>query len=204
MIATPAYHRRKNKEYEVKRISLKSMNRTRRIGLLVGVFFAATTILGGTALAAASVVLTGGTLTVTTPTVADFAGVTLNGSAQSTTASMGTFNVTDARGTGVGWNVTVQATQFTMTGHTLPMDSISMPAPTVAKIANSSGNLPSLTSGPYPIDHASAVKITSAAADGTGMGSYTYTPGALTLSIPANTYAGTYTSTVTVSVVTGP
>jgi hypothetical protein len=36
------------------------------------------------------------------------------------------------------------------------------------------------------------------------MGSYTFTPTNLTLSIPANAYAGTYTSTVTVSVVTGP
>jgi hypothetical protein len=187
----------------MKRTSLKNMRKTRRIGLLVGVFFAATAILGGTAFATTAV-LNGGTLAVTTPTVGDFTGVTLNGSAQSTTASMGTFNVIDARGTGVGWNVTVQATQFTMSGHTLPMDSISMPAPTVAKIAATSGNTPSITTGPYLIDDASAVKITSAAADGTGMGSYTFTPGALTLSIPANAYAGTYTSTVTVSVVTGP
>ena len=141
---------------------------------------------------------------ITTPTVANFGGVTLNGTAQTTTASVGTFTVTDARGTGVGWNVTVQATQFTMTGHTLPMNSISMPAPTVAKIDSTSGNTPSITTGPYLIDNASAVKITSAAADGTGMGSYTFTPGTLTLSIPANAYAGTYTSTVTVSVVTGP
>lgn len=190
----------------MKRITIKSMKRTRTIGLLVGVFFAATAILGGTALAASTVVLSGGTLTLTTPAVGNFTGVTLNGSAQSTTASMGTFTVTDARGTGVGWNVTVQATQFTMAGHTLPMNSISMPAPTVAKIDNTSGDTPSITTGPYLIDNASAVKITSAAADGTGMGSYTFNaiPSTLTLSIPANAYAGTYTSTVTVSVVTGP
>lgn len=82
----------------MKRITIKNMKRTRRIGLLVGVFFAATAILGGTALAATTVILTGGALTLTTPTVGDFTGVTLNGSAQSTTASMGTFTVTDARG----------------------------------------------------------------------------------------------------------
>lgn len=102
--------------------------------------------------------------------------------------------------------MTVQATQFTATGHTLPMNSISMPAPTVAKIASTSGNTPSITAGPYLIDNAGAVKIASAAADGTGMGSYTFNavPSTLTLSVPANAYAGTYTSTVTVSVVTGP
>ena len=117
---------------------------------------------------------------------------------------MGTFTVYDSRGTGVGWNVTVQASQFTMTGHTLAMNSISLPAPTVAKIDATSGATPTIVTGPYLIDNASAVKIATAAADGTGMGSYTFTPTNLTLSIPANAYAGTYTSTVTVSVVTGP
>lgn len=190
----------------MKRISLKNM-KSRRIGLLVGVFFAATAVLGGTAYAATSVVLNAGTLTITTPTVANFGGITLNGTAQTTNAALGTFSVTDARGSGIGWNVTVQATQFTMTGHTLAMNSISMPAPTVAKADSTSGNVPSIVAGPYLIDNASAVKISSAALDasaGNGMGSYTYTPGNLTLSVPANAYAGTYTSTVTVSVVTGP
>jgi WxL domain surface cell wall-binding len=182
---------------------LKKMKRTRRIGLLVGVFLAATAILGGTALATTAV-LNGGTIAVTTPSVDDFASVTLNGAAQSTTAGMGTFDVTDARGTGVGWNVTVQADQFDSGTHTLPMDSISMPAPSVGKIAATSGSVPSIISGPYHIDNASAVKIASAAGDGTGMGSYRFTPDVLTLSVPANAYAGTYTSTVTVSVNSGP
>ena len=188
----------------MKRISFKTMKRTRRIGLLVGIFFAATTILGGTAFAATSVVLTGGTLNITAPSVGNFTGVTLNGTAQTTSATMGTFSVVDSRGTGVGWNVTVQATQFTATGHTLPMGSISMPAPTVAKTDATSGGTPSINSGPYLIDSASAIKIATAAADGTGMGSYQFTPSSLTLSVGANAYAGNYTSTVTVSVVTGP
>ena len=94
--------------------------------------------------------------------------------------------------------------QFTATGHTLPMGSISMPAPTVAKTDATSGGTPSINSGPYLIDSASAIKIATAAADGTGMGSYQFTPSSLTLSVGANAYAGNYTSTVTVSVVTGP
>jgi hypothetical protein len=194
-----------SEEKAMKRISLKNMKGTRRIGLLVGVFFAATAILGGTAFATTAV-LTGGTLTLTTPTVSDFTGVTLNGAAQTTTASLGTFTATDARGTGVGWNVTVQATQFTSTDHTLALHSISMSAPSVAQIDSTSGTVPSITSGQYLID-GSAVKIATAAADGTGMGSYRFnasTPSTLTLSIPANAYAGTYTSTVTVSVISGP
>ena len=188
----------------MKKISLKGMKRSHKIGLLAGVFFAATALLGGTAYAASTVVITGGTLAVSTPTIANFTGVTLDGTAHTTTATFGNFTVYDSRGTGVGWNVTVQATQMTATGHTLAMDSISMPAPTVAKIDTTSGATPSITTGPYTIDHASAVKIASAAADGTGMGSYTFTPSPITLSIPASAYAGTYPSTITVSVVTGP
>ena len=47
-----------------------------------------------------------------------------------------------------------------------------------------------------------AVKLFNAAAN-TGMGSFTVTP-TVQVAIPANAYAGTYTSTVTVAVVSGP
>ena len=117
---------------------------------------------------------------------------------------MGTFTVTDSRGAGVGWNVTVQASQFTSGGHTLALNSVSMPQPSVTKGTPQSTGLPTIMSGPYTIDSASAIKMASAAADGSGEGSYIFTPGLLTLSVPANTYAGTYTSTVTVSVISGP
>ena len=109
----------------------------------------------------------------------------------------------------MGWNVTVQATQLTATNHTLRLGSVSMPAPTVAKAANAplSGALPTIETGPQNIDGSSAVKIATApvaATDGTGMGSYVFTPGSLTLSVGADAYAATYTSTVTVSVISGP
>ncbi len=47
-----------------------------------------------------------------------------------------------------------------------------------------------------------AVKLFNAAAN-RGMGGFTVTP-TVQVAIPANTYAGTYTSTVTVAVVSGP
>jgi hypothetical protein len=46
------------------------------------------------------------------------------------------------------------------------------------------------------------VKLFNATAN-TGMGGFTVTP-TVQVSIPANTFAGTYTSTVTVAVVSGP
>jgi len=48
----------------------------------------------------------------------------------------------------------------------------------------------------------SAQTILSAAA-ATGMGSYSFTP-TFTLIVPAATFAGTYTATVTLAVVSGP
>ena len=47
-----------------------------------------------------------------------------------------------------------------------------------------------------------AVKLFNAAAN-TGMGSFNLTP-TIQVAIPANTYAGTYQSTVTVAIVSGP
>lgn len=152
-----------------------------------------------------------GSLSVTNPMVANFPDLTLNGSAQSSSAAMDTFEVTDARGSGAGWRVQVSATQFcewdsllsicVVGGKTLPTGSLSVPAPSVAANGTSSP-VPSVTSGPYAVD-GSTVTVASASV-GNGMGKYVFTPGNLTLSVPASAYAKTYRSTVTVSVVSGP
>lgn len=163
---------------------------------------------------ATDVTVSGGSLGITVaPTVTDFGAVTLDGSAKTTTATFDGFEVNDARGSGAGWNVTVQATQFAeydtgtstfvASGKTLALNSLSMAAPTVAADGTTSA-APSITAGPYNIDAASAVKIASAATNA-GMGKYDFTQaGPVTLSIPTTAYAKTYRSTVTVSTVTGP
>ena len=193
---------------KMKRLSLKNMTKARKIGLLAGVFLAATAMLGGTALAASSVHIIAGSLTITTPTVGNFADVTLDGTAHTTQATVGTYDVIDATGSGSGWKVQAQASQFSTGGATpilLATGSLKLEASTVAANNATSGAVPTIVSGPYTIDSGSAVKIASAAV-GAGMGSYKFTPpaNALTLSIPSSAYAGTYNSTVTVSVVTGP
>lgn len=157
-----------------------------------------------------NITINGGTLNISAMTVGDFAPVTLTGSVTNVTAGMTPFTLTDARGLGAGWNITVQATQFREylagayvgSGKTLATSSLSMPQPTVAANGTSSA-VPTITSGPYTIDSGSAVKIASAAADA-GMGAYNFSPEDLTLSIPANAYATTYRSEVTVSAVSGP
>lgn len=157
------------------------------------------------------VVVTAGSLSVTiNPTVANFAGVTLDGTAKTTTAAMDAFEVNDARGSGAGWNVTVQGTQFAehngtiyvVAGKTLPTSSLSLAALTVAADGTTSG-LPTITAGPYTVDAASAVKIASAAVDA-GMGKYDFSAGTFTLTVPSKAYAKTYRSDVTVSLISGP
>jgi len=161
-----------------------------------------------------NVTVNGGSLSITNPAVGNFAPVTLDGSAKGTTATMDNFSATDARGTGDGWNVTVQATQFKEhngtsyvdLGKQLPQNSLQMAAPNVAKSDQTSSAEPQITTGPYTIDAAAAVKIASAGSGGPGMGSYNFSnpSNSLALSIPASTFAKTYRSDVTVSIVSGP
>lgn len=152
----------------------------------------------------------GGTLAITNPTAPNFASVTLDGTAKTAVVALSTFEVNDARGTGAGWNVTAQATRFAehdgtiyvVLGKQLPLSSLSQAQPTVAQDGTTSPS-PSIIAGPYTIDSGTAVKITSAAVD-TGMGRYDFSATNLTVSIPSSTYARTYRSDLTVSVVSGP
>ena len=150
---------------------------------------------------ATSVTVTGGTLSITDPTVTNFAGRNITGVAQTTTADLDAFTVSDLRGTGAGWNVTAQATQFDGGVNDLGTGSLTMSAPTVASPETESAD-PTIVGGPYTID-GGAVEIASAAANA-GMGVYNFGATTFTLSLPADVYAGTYTSTVTISVQSAP
>lgn len=156
--------------------------------------------------------LVGGSLVLTAePTAPNFSSITMDGTAKTGTVTLSTFEVNDARGSGAGWSVTVQATRFAehngtiyvIGGKQLPVNSLSMTAPTVAADGTSSA-APSITAGPYTMDSGSATKIASAAVD-SGMGKYDFGATTLTVSVPANAYAGrTYRSDLTVTVATGP
>ena len=144
---------------------------------------------------------------------AHLSAITLTGVAKTATGEFSGFSINDPRGTGAGWNVTLHATIFDNGTHAdkdLAAGSFSVPAMTVDMndAATDSGDVPTLSQAEaIPIDAASgSVKFASAPSDGSaGMGWYDFSQGGdWTLSVPTNAYAGVYTSTVTMSLTTGP
>lgn len=159
-----------------------------------------------------SVAIASGALSYSTPlTAGDFPGVTLSGSAQTVAADVAPYAVTDARGGSAGWNLTVEATQFSDgAGHTLPAGSLTMtlpPAPQTDALQNPLALPPVVSLSLDAIDGTGPQQIASAAAQPlAGAGIWTFTPlaGALRLRVPAAVAPGTYTSTLTTTLATGP
>ena len=144
---------------------------------------------------------TAGPLSITPVPAGDFASRGVTGAAQTTTADLDAFSVSDPRGTGAGWYVTAHATRFTGAAlRQLATGSLSMSAPGVTPVGTSS---PTVAAGPYTIDDGSPVSIAMAAA-GAGMGTYFFAATTLTLALPADVFAGAYASTITISVVSAP
>jgi hypothetical protein len=149
-----------------------------------------------------SVLVSAGALTISNPLVADFTDVAMNGANQTTTAALDLFTVVDARGTGAGWHVTAQATQFAGGGFTMPAGSLSMSAPAVTAGTGTTAAAPSVTVA-GTLDNVGALQIASAALEA-GLGTYNFSATTLSLVVPASVKAATYASTVTFSIVTAP
>ena len=180
---------------------------------------------GTTCTLTGSLGVTGGSLTLTSPSSLTWSE-TLNGLDQSvvdTTAGDQQYTVNDATGTGAGWHVTMSATTFTNSSHTLPNTgtlstngSVSSISGTSAPTATCSATctLPTNTTT-YPVAITTAATspnpstiYDTSAATGLGQvvigGSAASNPVGWWLQIPASVYSGTYTSTVTLEVISGP
>jgi hypothetical protein len=199
-------------------------SRTARRALVAAASVAASLAISAPALAATSTdttqfSVTAGTLSFTTsPDAPNLPALTLNGQAQTLNAQMGNFGVSDATGTGSGWNVTVSGdnaggkspvfkqycTQaggcgahplgYVTSGLALAVNSLALNSTTAGFSAQNG------TTGVAPTHQcnagcfvdaapASPVKVVSAAAGG-GMGSY------LTSGYTATSLAGAAPSTV--------
>jgi hypothetical protein len=158
----------------------------------------------------ASVTLTAGTLGfVTPPANVTFPSTALNGLNKTVTAAQA-FDVGDATGAAAGWNITATSTTLTAGALTLPTPATTVAsapaAPTCDTGSTCTVGSPTTVTYPYSLPAATtaptATKMYNAPA-GTGMGNQTLTP-TWTLSIPSSAQAGTYTSTWTQSLVSGP
>ena len=163
----------------------------------------------------ATVAVSGGSLSVT-PANVTLSAVTLNGTDQLSTSASGAngWSASDPTGTGTGWNLTIDSTDFTDGGTPLRTIDISVADQEFkiqlldANIAVTAGNtkptssVTALTN--IPTAPATALKFATAAVN-TGMGNYTLNPN-FELEVRAETYVGTgsYTATITVSIVSGP
>jgi hypothetical protein len=179
--------------------------------IFVALMALAGTLAVATAAHAASVTATGtvsgSTLSVGTSATPSFtANLDSGDSTQTYTIPM---TIQDTRGTGVGWNLTVTSTTFTTGGGTPNLLSTSASSLTGVTSSCTSGTCtnPSNSVG-YPLTvpaagtAPTAVKFFNSTANN-GMGKFTITP-TIGVTVPQNAFAGSYTSTVTVAVVTGP
>jgi hypothetical protein len=144
-----------------------------------------------------------GALSITTPATASFS-VALDGTDQAPVYQL-PVTVT-ASGQQTGWHLLVSATQFVNGSYTFPATAsqvVSVTPP--AACSGGSCSLP-IASGlivyPITLPNTGGAAIYSAAS-GSGQATNVMTA-SVQVSTPANVYAGTYTSTVTVTIAAGP
>jgi hypothetical protein len=147
-----------------------------------------------------------GSLGMTAPASTSFPSFTLNGTDQNATTTV-TLKPDDESAGHPGWNITETSTTFNDgAGHTLPTTAT---VTTAASTATTGGNCVMPTNSiTYPVTLPAAASAPTAvkaynAASATGQGPTNVTL-TFQLSVPANTYHGTFTSTWTFAIVSGP
>jgi hypothetical protein len=147
---------------------------------------------------------TGGSLSLGTQSV-QFNSTTLSGKDKTTTGSV-TLTPTDATGNNAGWNIQLTSTQFTVAGHTIPITATTVTSQSVSADGGTCVTPSGNTIG-YPVTvpagagPPAAVKVYNAAAN-TGEGDSQLTLNSM--SLPASTFAGHFTSTWTFTIASGP
>ena len=151
--------------------------------------------------------LSGSALSLTTSATPSFSA-NLDSGDQTPTYTV-PLTIKDTRGSGAGWNATITSTQFTTGGgspQTLATNASTLTGVTSSCTSGTCTNPTNAITYPVSVPAASspptAVKFFNAAAN-TGMGVFTNTP-TIGVFVPQSSFAGTYTSTLTLSVVSGP
>jgi hypothetical protein len=166
--------------------------------VVAAVAIAGTVTATATVTGAASLSLSHGS----TATISD----TLDGTDQAVNYTL-PLTLADARGTGTGWNLTVTSTTFTTGSHTLATTASSIASVSSACVAggtctNATNSIAYPLTIPAAATAPAAVKLFNSAAT-TGLGRFTITP-SINVTIPGNSFAGSYASTLTIAAVSGP
>ncbi len=160
----------------------------------------------GTSSTTASAQVNGGNLSESGPSSSPTASPVTLGINTSTSYSFN-LDVNDARGNGNGWRLTMVAGQFTGTlTHNSVQDVLSVDASTLKSVGTTCVSTCSAAGSAQNtgVDLKTSTTIYSTdATTNQGMGDWTITP-TVNVAVPANTFAETYTSDVTVSLVAGP
>jgi hypothetical protein len=176
------------------------------VGLTISIALVAGSSVTANALTGTATITAGTLAFVSAPPNVSFSA-TLNGADQ-TASSAQAIDISDATGSGAGWDITATSTTFTAGAKTLATSSTTLSgAPTTACDAGAACTLATNSVAyPYTLPAAAtaptATKVFNAAVN-TGLGNETVTP-TWRLAVPAATFAGTYTSTWTLSLVSGP
>ena len=151
--------------------------------------------------------INGGSLSLSTDATPSFEA-TLNGADQIETYSIPSV-LSDTSGSGAGWNTTFTSTQFTSAAGSRTLASS---ASTMTSLVNTCAPGAECTDEtnavvlpvnvPAGVTAPTAVKYHNATAN-TGLGVFDHTP-TTSVALPADTFAGSYTSTVTLASVAGP
>lgn len=152
----------------------------------------------------------GGDLQVGAAGAIEFPSVTLDGSdVDAQAAAAPSFTLVDARGTGEGWNLTLQSTDLTDGEKSIDASNFLF-NPTGGSITAVKGQSIDVTNGPKE-SNAGAVSLDTprkvvTTSQGYGKGKYTYEPASpgFQLHVDASTLTGSYTGTVTATVASGP
>jgi hypothetical protein len=164
--------------------------------------------------------LTGGALGIEAPATLSCAA-TLNGLDQEVADTTDTaYTTVDPTGTGAGWTVTAAATTFTATSSTLPdsgtlvtngstTSEADTTPPGSACASGSTCTAPVLTGVTFPVAITTAATGPTPTAiydadTGSGEGSNVISPAAWWVNILSDATPGTYTSTITLAITSGP
>jgi hypothetical protein len=194
------------------------------VALLAGPAGATTCVAPASCSMTGTVGLTGGALSLTTSGSLSWTG-TLTGTSQSLVDMITAdqqYSVDDATGSGAGWHVTISATTFTNATHTFPDVGTFSTNGSTSSITSS--NVPSATcSGSCTVPDDTAITYPVAITTGavtppvvtiydakanTGLGTIvignTPNPVGWWVTVPGNASSGNYTSTIVMTVISGP